>query len=73
MIKRLWFQLGGAGGGGVWGGAFNESLGRGVPPSPSNPNLVSDKKLFISPPFLRQETLFHDPDSFRFAHEIMFL
>ena len=24
------------------------------------------------PPLLRQETLFHDPDSFRFAQEIMF-
>ena len=33
------------------GGAFKESLGRGVPPSPSNPNLVSDKNCSFRHPF----------------------
>ena len=26
----------------------------------------------MSPPFLRQDTLFHDPDSFRFTQEFTF-
>ena len=70
MIKRLWFQFGagGAGGGGVQG-----NFGPTGAAEPFKPGPCLRQKLFISPPFLRRDTLFHDPDSFRFAQEIMFI
>ena len=44
-------------------------MGRDVPPKPSKPDSAQiKKKKFILLHCLRQETLFYDPEPFRFAY-----
>ena len=66
----FWFVYSGARGG--RGGDFNWSLSRGVSLKPSKPVTLFETKLLIFLPCPRQETIFFDPDSFRFAFRIRY-
>ena len=53
------------------GGWLKGCFRKGIPQRPSNPDPTCVRQQsFISLPWSRQDTLFHYPDSFRFAYKI---